>query len=73
MKRKIEEYLIEVKDFRAEKLEQLESFRIEFLSKKGKIPSLYNDFRHIDPADRKEVGQLINKLKNAVYDKIVTL
>ncbi|MEE4260511.1 MAG: phenylalanine--tRNA ligase subunit alpha [Bacteroidales bacterium] len=73
MKQKIEAYLKEVEAFRAEKLEQLEQFRIEFLSKKGKIPSLFNDFRNVDPTDRKEVGQLINNLKMAVQEKIVAL
>ena len=73
MKHKIEEYLKEVESFKAEKLEQLENFRIEFLSKKGKIPALFADFRNIDPKDRKEIGQLINNLKGAVQDKIVKL
>ena len=73
MKQKIESYLKEVKAFKADKLEQLEQFRIEFLSKKGKIPALFSDFRNIDPADRKEVGQLINSLKMAVQEKIVDL
>ena len=73
MKKKIEDYLKEVEAFKTEKLEQLEQFRIEFLSKKGKIPALFNDFRNVDPTDRKEVGQLINNLKTAVQEKIVAL
>ena len=73
MKHKIEAYLKEVESFKAEKLEQLENFRIEFLSKKGKIPALFTDFRNVDPKDRKEIGQLINNLKGAVQDKIVKL
>jgi len=73
MRNKIEEYLKEVESFKAEKLEQLENFRIEFLSKKGKIPALFADFRNLDPKDRKEVGQLINNLKAAVQEKIVKL
>ena len=73
MRNKIEEYLKEVESFKAEKLEQLEHFRVEFLSKKGKIPALFADFRNLDPKDRKEVGQLINNLKGAVQEKIVKL
>jgi len=73
MRNKIEEYLKEVESFKADKLEQLENFRIEFLSKKGKIPALFADFRNLDPKDRKEVGQLINNLKGAVQEKIVKL
>jgi len=73
MKQKIEAYLKEVEAFKADKLEQLEQFRIEFLSKKGKIPALFSDFRNVDPTNRKEVGQLINSLKMAVQEKIVDL
>jgi len=73
MRNKIEEYLKEVESFKADKLEQLENFRIEFLSKKGKIPALFADFRNLDPKDRKEVGQLIKNLKGAVQEKIVKL
>ncbi len=73
MKNKIEEYLKKVQEFHADNLEQLENFRIEYLSKKGKIPSLFADFRNVAPEERKEMGQLINSLKNAVQNKIVAL
>lgn len=73
MKSKIEKYLLEVKTFQAEKLEQLEVFRIQFMSKKGIIPSLFADFKEVAPQDRKEMGQLINTLKTAVQEKIVGL
>ena len=73
MKQKIEAYIKEVEAFSTEKLEQLEQFRIDFLSKKGKIPALFSDFRNVEPADRKEVGQLINMLKMKVQEKIVSL
>jgi len=73
MKNKIEEYLKKVQEFHADNLEQLENFRIEYLSKKGKIPSLFADFRNVAPKERKEMGQLINSLKNAVQNKIVAL
>jgi len=73
MKEKINAYLKEVEEFSTENLEQLENFRIKFLSKKGLIPGLFADFKNVVPADRKEVGQLINNLKQAVQQKIVTL
>lgn len=73
MKDKIGEYLKEVENFKAESLEQLEEFRIQFLSKKGKIPALFADFRNVVAEERKEVGQLINNLKSRAQEKIVTL
>ena len=73
MKKTIEEYLNKVQEFHADNLEQLEKFRIEFLSKKGKVPALFADFRNVAPEERKEMGQLINTLKSAVQNKIVAL
>ena len=73
MKNRIEEYLKEIEAFNAENLEKLEEFRIKFLSKKGLIPALFADFKSVAPEERKEMGQLINKLKNEVQNKIVSL
>ena len=73
MKEKITQYLEEVKAFNADSPEALEAFRIKFLSKKGLIPALFADFKTVPPEERKEVGQLINGLKNAVQEKIVAL
>jgi phenylalanyl-tRNA synthetase alpha chain len=73
MKEKINQYLEEVKSFQADNYEQLEAFRLKFLSKKGLIPALFADFKKVAPEERKELGQLINGLKNAVQEKIVHL
>ena len=73
MKSKIEKYLAEVQSFEANSLEQLEAFRIKFLSKKGLIPLLFADFKQVAAQDRKAIGQLINTLKTAVQEKIVSL
>ncbi len=73
MKTRINEYLHEVASFKADTLEQLEEFRIKFISKKGLIPALFNDFRTVEASERKEMGQLINSLKTAVQEKIVSL
>ena len=63
MKNKIADYLKEVERFSAEKPEELDAFRIKFLSKKGLIPALFADFKNIPTEERKEIGQLINQLK----------
>jgi phenylalanyl-tRNA synthetase alpha chain len=73
MKSKIEQYLKEVNTFEAENIEALEAFRIKYLSKKGLVPALFADFKSVAPEERKEVGQLINGLKNAIQEKIVAL
>lgn len=73
MKEKINGLLEEAKAFNADNLEQLEAFRIKWLSKKGIIPSLFADFRNVAPEHRKEMGQLMNGLKTTIQDKIVSL
>ncbi len=73
MKNKINNLLKEVEGFSAENPEQLEAFRIKFLSKKGLVPALFADFKTVAPEDRREMGQLINTLKQAVQNKIINL
>ena len=49
---------------------QVEALRIKYLSKKGIIPALFNDFRTV-PADQKRaIGVALNDLKNYATDKI---
>lgn len=73
MREKISNILKEVNKFGAESIDQLEEFRIKYLSKKGIIPALFADFKNVAPEERKEMGQLMNGLKNAVQEKIVAL
>jgi phenylalanyl-tRNA synthetase alpha chain len=73
MKDKIAGILEEVKGFSAENLDQLEAFRIKYLSKKGIVTGLFTEFKNVAPEQRKEMGQLMNRLKNTVQDKIVSL
>ena len=73
MKDKIAALMSEVESFSATTLDELEAFRIRFLSKKGLIPDLFSDFKNVEPADRKEIGQQINQLKQDVQNKIVGL
>ena len=67
---KIKALLQEVEAFRAETHEQVEAFRVRMLSKKGIIPSLFQDFKGVDPALRKEVGQHLNDLKDRATEKV---
>ncbi|MDP2722952.1 MAG: phenylalanine--tRNA ligase subunit alpha [Bacteroidales bacterium] len=73
MKEKISTLLSQVEAFNASSLEELEAFRIKYLSKKGLIPALFDDFRTVAPEIRKEMGQLLNALKNTAQERIVAL
>ena len=73
MREKIKEIKNEIEVFSAKSAEELEQFRIKYLSKKGKLSSLFDDFKQIANEERKEVGSLLNDLKNAAQEKINNL
>jgi len=66
----ITQYLSEIDLFSTSSAEELEQFRIKFLSKKGLIPALFEDFKNVAPEKRREMGQALNELKNKAQDKI---
>ncbi|MDD3080187.1 MAG: phenylalanine--tRNA ligase subunit alpha [Paludibacter sp.] len=73
MKNRINELLEEVNRMAAANNEELEALRIKYLSKKGLISELFNDFRNVPNEEKRVVGQLLNELKNKTQDKISEL
>lgn len=53
--------------------EEVEQLRIKYLSKKGLVSALFNDFRNVPVEQKREMGQLLNELKNLATDKINSL
>ena len=49
--------------------EQLEQFRMRFISRKGVITELFEQLKLVPPADRRAVGQELNALKNAAQTR----
>jgi phenylalanyl-tRNA synthetase alpha chain len=73
MIQKIEQLMQEISALQAKNAQEAEALRIKYLSKKGEISQLMNDFRSV-PADlKKEVGMKINQLKNLAQEKINAL
>ncbi len=70
MEQKIKQLLEEAKRFEADSLEAVESFRIQFLGKKGHLNALFADFKSVPAEQKKEVGQQINELKQYVTGKV---
>lgn len=69
MKEKIEKLLHEVESFAAESLDEIEQFRIKYLSRKGEIPVLFDQFKLVAAEERKAIGQAINNLKSRAQEK----
>lgn len=67
---KIKEIAEKIDQFTAKNAEELEALRIQYLSKKGEVSALFNDFRNVATDQKKEMGQLLNDLKNKAQDKI---
>lgn len=70
---KINSLKAEIEGLTASNADEVEVLRIKYLSKKGEVPALMNDFRSV-PADQKRtIGQAINDLKTFATDKINSL
>lgn len=69
MVEKIDSLREEVAQASVANLEQLEAFRIKYLSKKGVISTLMEDFRNVPAEKKRELGQKLNQLKTYVSDR----
>ncbi|MDY6229852.1 MAG: phenylalanine--tRNA ligase subunit alpha [Prevotella sp.] len=70
---KIEKLLKEVSQLTAENAEEVEALRIKYLSKKGEIADLMNDFRNVASDQKKVVGMKVNELKQTAMEHINAL
>lgn len=67
---KINDLLTEVGNLTANDEKELEALRIKYLSKKGVMNELMTAFRDVPGDQKRELGQKLNTLKNALQDKI---
>ena len=63
----------EIEALSATKAEELENLRIKYLSKKGEVSQLFNDFRNVAAENKREIGQRLNELKEIATKKINSL
>lgn len=69
MKQKIDTLHSEIEAIEIKSKEHLEEFRLKYLSKKGVLTSLFDEFKTLANEERKEVGKILNDLKNKAQDK----
>ena len=67
---KIDLLLKEVQDLSAKNADEVEQLRLRFLSKKGEITELMNEFRNVAADEKKTVGMKINELKTLATERI---
>ena len=70
---KIEQLKAEISALEATTAEAVEQLRIRYLSKKGEISALMNDFRTVPADQKRELGQKLNELKTFATEKLATL
>lgn len=67
---KINKLLSDIEQVKAANLQELEDLRIKFLSKKGAISVLMDDFRNVAAEEKKVLGMRLNELKNKAQERI---
>ena len=70
---KIKELIGEAESFKAQSKEEIESFRIQYLGKKGLLNDFFAEFKNVANDQKKEFGQAINQLKTTAQDKVNAL
>lgn len=63
MENTIENLLQEVKSFSVKTKQDLESFRLKYISKKGAIGELFENLKQIPAEQKKQFGKVLNELK----------
>ena len=67
---RIQELLQQVETLQAATLEEVEGLRIKYLSKKGIITELFNEFRSVPREEKALIGQPLNRLRQAAEARI---
>lgn len=70
---KIESLLSEIEQLTVSTIDELEGARIKYLSKKGIISALMDDFRTVPTEQKRELGMRVNMLKQKATEKIQLL
>lgn len=72
MKERIEQLIEEIKSFSVSTAGDLEQFRIHYQGRNGVLVGLFEDFKTVPPAQKKETGRILNDLKMAIQARIDT-
>src|SRR5690606_12534175 len=67
---RIKELIGEAEAFTTDNKEALDVFRIKFISKKGLINEILDEFKNVPNEQKKALGHAINSLENTIENKI---
>ena len=72
---KLDEHFLYIKNFKSQKIDDIESLKIQYLVRKGIINDLFSNFKNVPTDQKKNYGQKINDLKVLVqtkYDELIS-
>jgi phenylalanyl-tRNA synthetase alpha chain len=73
MKDKIETLLVQVQEMKAETAAELEALKVKYLGRKGIVQELFQDFKYVAAEEKRDMGQKLNELKDAIQTALNTL
>src|SRR5690606_11635531 len=73
MESRIQELLEKVKQYTAANKQEVENFRLQFISKKGAIAELFDKLKTLTAEQKKAVGRTLNELKQTAEAKLSQL
>ncbi|WP_310993398.1 phenylalanine--tRNA ligase subunit alpha [Aequorivita marina] len=69
----VKRHIAAVETFSSTNKEEVESFRVKYLGKKGILNEFFAEFKNVPNDQKKEFGQVINTLKNTAQQKVNAL
>src|SRR5690625_935216 len=70
MIQEIQQHLKEAEAFTPTTLDEVEAFRIKYLSKKGILNGFFKAFKEVPGDQKREYGQAVNTLKNKLEETV---
>ena len=70
LKERIAQLEEEVKTLAAKSADEAEQLRVKWLGRNGVITALFDEFKQAAAAEKKELGQVMNRLKGAAQERI---
>jgi phenylalanyl-tRNA synthetase alpha chain len=64
MEEKVNAIIEEIKAWKADNNEELEAYRLKFISRKSIVAELFASLKDVAPEERRQVGQLLNTVKD---------
>ncbi len=69
MEKTINDLLRDVNAFKVDSKQDLENYRLRFISKKGAVAGLFEKLKALPPDQKKQFGRILNELKQAAESK----